>query len=70
MRSLTTQSVSVQYHSLSGTINFRPQRSYMSATSLARLNGLVGQMSMYETFLIETNVHCTVFRNRFAKDCC
>jgi hypothetical protein len=37
---------SVRYH------NFPPPReSYMSATSQARLNGVLGQTSMYETCL-------------------
>jgi hypothetical protein len=48
---------SVQYHSLPGTISFRVQRSHMSVTSKVRLNGVLGQMSMYETFFGIDEVH-------------
>jgi hypothetical protein len=41
----------LQYHILSGTISFRLQGSYISAISQARLNGVLGQTSMYKTFL-------------------
>ncbi len=47
--------VSVWYHSLSGTLIFRLQKYYMYATSQARLKGVLGRTSMYETFL--TYIH-------------
>jgi hypothetical protein len=47
---------SLRYHSLSGTISFQvPHPSVLRpATSQARLHGVSGQKSMYETFLTET----------------
>ncbi len=50
---ITTQSV--QYHSLAGTISFRLYGSHMTDTSQARLNGVLGATSMYETLLVTTN---------------
>ncbi len=47
---ITTQSV--RYHSLSSTISFRPRGCFVPATSHARLNGVLGRTSMYETFLV------------------
>ncbi len=48
---LTTKSV--WYHGLSDTISFRRQGNYMPATSQARLNGVMSQTSMYETFSVQ-----------------
>ncbi len=50
MRRERTQSV--RYHSLFSTISFRLQGSYVSATSQARLHGVLGRTSMYEPFLV------------------
>jgi hypothetical protein len=44
----------VRYYSLSSTQSFRLQGCYVSGTSKARLHGLLGRTSMYETFLIIT----------------
>ncbi len=50
---LTTQSV--RYHSLSSIISFRLQGSHMSATSQARLHGVLGRTSMYEMCLVPSD---------------
>ncbi len=48
----TTQSVSVQYHSLSSTLSFRLLWCYLSATSQASLHFVLGRTSMHQTFLV------------------
>jgi hypothetical protein len=50
---LTTQSE--WYHSLSSIISFRLQGCYVSAASQARLHGVLGRTSMYETCLVPSD---------------
>ncbi len=61
---LTTHSV--WYHSLSGTISFRLQGNYMSATSQARLYGVLGRTSVFETFLCRQVCSHSAQINQFA----
>ncbi len=61
---LTTHSV--WYHSLSGAISFRLQGYYMSATSQARLYGVLGRTPVYETFLCRQVCSHSAQINQFA----